>query len=54
MNKPTYAIVAKKHLKNCGADQICPTSENAYLKNYVLTARYRSIDGTCVVNQIAR
>ena len=35
MNKPTYATVAKKDLKNWGADQICLTLENAYLKDCV-------------------
>ena len=36
INKPMYVTVAKKHLKDCGSDQISLTSENASLKNYVL------------------
>ena len=34
MNEPTDATMAKKHL-NCYDDQICLTSENVHLKNYV-------------------
>ena len=38
-----YVTVAKKHLKDCGSDQISLTSENANLKNYVLMAIHMMI-----------